>query len=269
MTVAVPVGAAFGVPLSDGRFGLCRVIGHGGEAPKGSKSILPRGVVPFQVLATRWVGSRIELATANRDPRARQPLQPTFTTKDRNKPYVVWESTPPPSSFVPLDAIEPSSEERGFRSVFYAWNTLAHRIEAQLEFEADPTAFANKWRDGRVNNPAPQETAEARPSRTQPKGTPPTLAALARRKPFADWPPVLQTHAREHIAKLIATLREQPREEARDLRSFVRCARAFNRERSIGSREAEALDDMLLQIAWAVGIDADTYGRAIDAVRDW
>lgn len=271
MKVAVPVGAAFGVPLSDGRFGLVRVIGHNGEAPKGSKTVLPRGLVPFQVLATRWVGTQRELATATRDPRARQALQPTFTTKDRNKPYVVWETAPPPASFVPLEPMPPSDEERTFRSVFYSWNTLPHRIEAQLEYEADPTAFANKFRDGRVHNPAPQaeSRAEVRPSRVQPAGKAPTLAALARRKPFADWQPVLQTHARAHVAALIATLREQPRDQARDLRAFVRCARAFNRERSIGTLEAEALDDVLLQIAWAVGIPADTYGRAIDAVRDW
>src|SRR4051812_43327065 len=137
-TSAVAVGAAFGVPLADGRFGLCRVIGHGGDAPKGSKSILPRGVVPFRVLATRWVGTRAELGHAIHDPQARRALQPTFSTKDRNKPYVVWESTPPPATFVPIGSIPPTPEEAGLRSVWYSWNTVGNTIEMQLAYDADP-----------------------------------------------------------------------------------------------------------------------------------
>jgi hypothetical protein len=102
-----------------------------------------------------------------------------------------------------------------------------------------------------------------------PADKPASLAALARRAPFADWREPLRSRARQRVVKVIATLRERERSARSDLRIIASCARSFNREREIGTLEAEALDETLLAIARAVGIDPDTYGRAIDDIRDW
>lgn len=260
----LPVGAAFGVPLNDGRFGLCRVIGHGGGKPSGYKKFKGEGAGAIRVLATRWVGTQSQLSRASKDPRARRGLVPTFVRHQNTKPYVTWTTHPPPPTFVPAGTLMPTASEQKLASSDMVWAWIASQIAFQFEYEADPKAYVAKRKALLAPKPAP-----VLPTRQRPRGKPPTLTALARRKPFADWEPAMRTRARRRIEKLVATLIATQRQPSRDLRAIVSCARSFNREREMGTLEAESLDDVLLEIASAAGIAADTYGRAVDAVRDW
>ena len=250
--------------MNDGTFGLCRVIGHGGRKPRQYKSFKGDADGCFRVLVTRWVGGRKELDRALADPRAKSALIPSFVPTHKGKPYVTWTTQPPPATFVPVGTLLPTPKEQKLEGSDIVWEWMPMQIKAQLEYEADPAAYVEKRRKALEPKPV-----EPQPARMKPRGKPPTLATLARRKPFADWDAKLRTRARERITTLIATLREKPRQAVRDLRAITACAKSFNREREMGTLEAESLDDVLLEIAWAVGIDVETYGREIDAVRDW
>lgn len=263
MTRVLPIGAAYGVPLADGRFGLIRVIGHGGRKPRQYGKLAGESAICVRALATRWVGTRKQLATALADPRARQPLVPSFSRKAK-KPYVVWATQVPPPTFIHVGILMPTAREQMLEGSDIVWEWVPLQYKAQLEYEADPAAFEAKMRA--LREPAPASPAMSRERR---RGTAPELSALAKRKPFADWEPTLRKRARDRIAALVAKLRDEPREAKRDLRAIASCARAFNRERDMGTLEAEALDQALLDIACAVGIDIDDYAAAIDAVRDW
>lgn len=256
----VPIGTAFGVPLDGDRWALCRVIGL---APAAATSkIFLRGAVASRavlVLATRWTGTRAQLASAIADPQALQPLRLTHHSW-RDKPYVITVHTPPPPTFVPLGALAPTDGDRKLRNVYFAWESLATQYRAQLAWEAD--AEAVRAADRARARATRQEVVV--PTRRAPPGKPRSLAQLARRKPFATWREPLRTRARTRIVTLIDTLADKP-----VLQAIARCARSFNRERDLGTLEAEELDEVLLALACAIGVDADTYGRAIDAVRDW
>lgn len=279
----VPIGAAFAVPIDDKRVGVCRVIGGDPEHPGA-----------LRVAATRWVGPRSQLKKALRDPRAREVMRLTHHGW-RNKPCVAWAASPPPPELVAIGVIAPSPSEAKLASVpSFVWASLALQYRAQLAWEADPDAVrandrkrareqraaeerARSDADQRAAEQNAQEGALAPAARTQVSKQPAraktrkvtSLAALARRRPFADWREPLRTRARERIAKLITTLRERERSAAANLRAIASCARSFNREREMGTLEAEALDEALLAIACAIGVEPSAYASAIDSARDW
>lgn len=136
----LPIGAAFAVPLDKGQFAVCRVIARGTPSEAGrifaSKEDRARCVL---VLATRWVGTRAQLAKALRDPRVRKPLKLTHHSQ-RNKPYVILVTDPPPRSFVRLGEIAPTPAEQKLPNVDFAWATFRDQYRAQLAWEADPDA---------------------------------------------------------------------------------------------------------------------------------
>jgi len=262
-SLVIPIGAAYGVPIDDELVGACRVIAAHPEL------VTPAGRAVL-VAATRWTGTRAQLAGALADARAGEVLRLTHHGW-RNKPCVAWATTPPPAEFVALGERPPSTAEQRLDYVrSFVWGSLPLQYRAQLDWEADPGAVRARDRGrARRQDERARGDVQTRPARGMPSGKAMSLAVLARGAVFADWRAPLRTRARARIAKLIAALRSRERSPSADLRAIAACARGFNREREIGTLEAESLDEVLLAIARAVGIDPDTYGRAIDNVRDW
>jgi hypothetical protein len=132
-----------------------------------------------------------------------------------------------------------------------AWLRLPRELTWQLEWERDPKGVRarakERVRAARAENKRAEAAARQLPARETPKDKPLALPVLARRSWFSDWPEPLRKRARERIAKLIESLRA----------------------REIGTLEAESLDETLLAIARAVGIEPDAYGRAVDKIRNW
>lgn len=136
----LPIGAAFGVPLGDGRYGLCRVIARAPARETARVSLRGRlAATAVLVLATRWTGTRTQLARAAADPRARKPLVLTHHG-NRNKKYVICVHDAPPPGFVEAGALAPSSVEAKLPNVYFAWASLPAQYRAQLAWEADPDA---------------------------------------------------------------------------------------------------------------------------------
>lgn len=136
----VPLGAAFGVPLGDGLYGLCRVIAR--ATARETSLVDLRGATAAAavlVLATRWTGTREQLVSATRDPRARKPLVVTHHG-NRNKKYVICVHDVPPPDFVPVGELAPSPADARLRNVHFAWATLPLQYRSQLAWEANPDA---------------------------------------------------------------------------------------------------------------------------------
>src|SRR5205809_511882 len=85
-------GAAFLMPLSDGRFGVCRVLRR--SLPEGRRR---PGDTSVLVAASPWIGTE---APDRNDPLLREILMLTHHSHD-NAQCVVWVSDPVPESFVP------------------------------------------------------------------------------------------------------------------------------------------------------------------------
>src|SRR5207245_4636950 len=96
------VGDAFLMPLSDGRYGVCRVLRQyrPGERKR-------QGDIHVLVAASSWIGTE---APDMSDPQLREILVLSHHSYD-NQINVNWVSDPVPESFVPLGAIVPTWEE--------------------------------------------------------------------------------------------------------------------------------------------------------------
>ena len=102
-TLSLIEGAAFAMPLPDGRFGVCRVLRNAtaDEAKEwGAGSVLVAGSV--------WIGDTVPEAT---DPALRPILRLTHHAWKGGE-EVLWVSDPLPEDFLPLGVIEPTADER-------------------------------------------------------------------------------------------------------------------------------------------------------------
>lgn len=98
-----PAGAAFAVPLENGRFGVCRVIRTAtAEETKlhGEEAVL--------LACSAWMGAAVPAVD---DPALRPILYLTHHSW-KNKPEILWVSKPPPDDFISIGMIEPTAEEK-------------------------------------------------------------------------------------------------------------------------------------------------------------
>ncbi len=120
-------GAAFAVPLEDGRFSVCRVIRvtTSDEAKEhGEESVL--------VACSAWIGDAVPDA---QDPALRPILRLTHHSWD-NRPEVLWVSDPPPDNFIPIGTIESNPEEKTMECLtFGGWGSAQIQPLAQWRWD--------------------------------------------------------------------------------------------------------------------------------------
>jgi hypothetical protein len=127
-----PAGAAFAVPLADGRFGVCRVLRQ-----NTAEELKRHGADCRLVAGSAWIGDRVPDV---RHPMLRPILHLTHHAW-KNRPQMLWVSDPPPEDFIPLGAIEPSPEEQSQEC--YAsggWESCRIQSLAQWRWDHDREA---------------------------------------------------------------------------------------------------------------------------------
>ena len=122
-------GAAFAVPLEDGRFGACRVI-RGTTSDEAEE----HGAESVLVASSAWIGDAVP---NSQDPDLRPVLTLTHHSWD-NKPEILWISDPPPDDFIPIGTIEPTSTEKAMECLsFGGWGAVQIQPLAQWRWDND------------------------------------------------------------------------------------------------------------------------------------
>lgn len=122
-------GEAFLMPLADGRFGFCHVIG----VPE--RVLGKRNTDKVAIETSAWIGDAVPDLN---DPKLRKVLVQTHHGWGPNK-WRVMVRGPAPDSFQRLGAIEPSQEQA--LAVFTFWETLANEVLTQWRWDHDRKAL--------------------------------------------------------------------------------------------------------------------------------
>jgi hypothetical protein len=249
-------GTILAVPLSDGRFGIVRVLALDG----GDTALI--AVTPF-------IGPETELAGALQDPRARQVLSLTHH-EWKGEPQILWVSHAPPENWrmlgvIPVDAAEvkPSSKYGNWDSAemqpLEQWRWDHERDKPELE--------------DRAKRHAKVRLSRLRAARRKKE----TLPALLRKRWFRTWEPTLASAAKKLVIDGVNELTRgaQPK-DAEEVLGVIRAAiEALNRlsiERggtAFGQEEREDLVEALLRMGLAAGVEQPAIEAVIDASRSW
>jgi hypothetical protein len=162
-------GATYLIPLTDGRFGLCRVIRRD-ENKFGYKEV---------VLAelSSWIGTKAPDLT---DPGLRHALKLTHH-KWRGQAERVWTDDPPPPSFKYLGCIEPTAKERRVSCKSHgSWAAFPYQRLMQWRWENERAQVLAEDEERQRQEEA-QRTTQAEKRKT------PTLGRLRRNTPFKEW----------------------------------------------------------------------------------
>ncbi len=260
-------GAAFLMPLADGRFGVCRVLRTRTPAERkehGSPCVL--------ATCAPWIGTAVpDLA----DPRLREILTLTHHSYSGG-PELLWVSDPPPDSYRPIGVIAPTpadthSECQSFGYWFFEHHVLmewrwAHDRDAVLREDAAGAAEAER-----------KSRASAERVRLDPPPVP-TLADLRTKRRLLNWDGFAPTRAipacravfRDTVNALIA-LGDAPAEPA-VLAIFQDCIERLNaldvkHRQFIETTIREELCEEFVEIAEACG--RSDGGDLADRWRDW
>ncbi len=114
-------GDVFLMPLSDGRFGVCRVLRENTESER-----VTHGEPCVLVAGSAWIGDH---ALDLNDKRIRQISLLTHHSWQK-QPDLNWVSDPPPDDFQKIGTIEPSASDNrkqcmSFGSWFFAYRAMA------------------------------------------------------------------------------------------------------------------------------------------------
>ena len=121
-------GSVFVAPLADGRFGVVRVLRTKSQSGYAFAFVVP----------SSWIGRS---AVRPSDSDIRLPL---FLTHHSwaNRREALWVSTPPPSSFVPVGALEITAADDALEHEAYsAWESLPIQILLQWRWDNDREAL--------------------------------------------------------------------------------------------------------------------------------
>ena len=248
-------GTVFAVPLSDGRYGITRVIAV--EPPDAAL-----------IAVTPWIGGERELGSALDDPRARQVL--TLTHHDwRGQPQLLWVGGPPPESWRLLGTIPVAPGEVAPSSTYGDWDTAELQPLQQWRWDHERETLRA---EDRTNARAKRRLARLRAARRHEE----TLASLLRKRWFATWDPTLGAAAKRIILDAVGDLAHgpQPKEVSAALGGIRGCVEALNRLNlehggAIGQTEREDLVEALLRMGLAAGVEEPAIEAVIDASRTW
>ncbi len=169
-------GAAFAIPLEDGRFGVCRVLR--GTNPDEAKRMGAEGVL---VACSAWIGPEVPDA---HDPALRTILHLTHH-KWKNVPEILWISEPPPTDFIPIGVIDPAPEETALECwTSGGWGSVQIQPLAQWRWDHDRDAVLAA--DKILAEEAAEKAQRMQQARAKSLAGA-TLATLLDRKFFPKW----------------------------------------------------------------------------------
>lgn len=175
-TVLPSRGEAFLMPLSDGRYGVCRVIRR--SDPEEEKRQDGRHAL---VAASSWIG---EEAPDVNEPRLRDILALNHHSWD-NMLEVNWVSDPVPDSFRRLGTIEPTHDEERMECVSYCgWESFPLQVYLQWRWDNErETVLQEDARQGELREREREESAKRRQEYLD--GL--TLEGLKKKRRFSEW----------------------------------------------------------------------------------
>jgi hypothetical protein len=261
-----PAGRAFAFPIGDGRYSVCRVL----LDTTSEQSKQWRGDT-ILVACSSWIGSEIPVAG---EPAVR-PILHLNHHAWVNKPNILWISDEPPQELIPIEAIDPTPEERQFSCLsFGSWSSLMLQPLAQWRWD--------NQRDAVLTEDSIQEKAEAaaRVSAQQEDERrlgEITLDELRRRKFFPNWksyPPMKAVRASRRVMSItVQDLIKLGRLASEKQRMAVlqKCIEAFNEldaeMRFIETVEREDICKEFEAIVHACGLGGHI--SLADEWRDW
>lgn len=260
-------GAAFAVPLEDGRFSVCRVIRvtTSDEAKKhGEESVL--------VACSAWIGDAVP---DSRDP-ALRPILILTHHKWNYIPEILWISVPPPDDFIPIGSIESTPEEKTNECLtFGGWGSAQIQPMAQWRWDNERNSVLA---DDRIQD---KEGSHKRQREQQDRETylaNITLEELRDQEFFVRWnecPPPKAIHASRRIMRdTVQQLLELGRtaQESERMVILQRCIEQFNSidaemDHFIATVEREDICEEFEAIVHACGLGA--HRNLADEWRDW
>ncbi len=251
MPTSLPsAGTAFAVRLSDGRYGVCRVLARSGDA--------------IVLAATPWVGDEAALGPELLDhPELKQTLCFGRTTE------------PPPAKARKLGLVSGVEVPRGVKltTARTSWSKLAGQILFNWRWQHDLAAVL-------AENAAKREAKKSKEKTSPSKEQQDPLAALADRAFFEEW-------TDHHEAKIVRASEKivhdaigkiarlgAKQSEAAVLAALVAAVERFNAldEKQggfIDTIEREAIDEALFAVARVCGVSEAAFDAAVGAARDW
>jgi hypothetical protein len=254
-----PEGAAFAVPLEDGRYSACRVIlGPDHDRPDDQGSVL--------VATSAWIGDGIPEA---KDPALRPIL---LKTRFREELSLHWMDEPPPKSFVPIGTIKPTAKERRLPCCSSCvWEGLATDAILQWRWMNDREALLAELAERKAESQRKAEAANRERAAALKRLT---LNDFARHTFFPRWPgevPTAQLRQSRRIMKQtvqsLKSLGPGASEEQR-LKVLQRCIEQFNdadeRKHFIDTIEREDICEEFYLLCCACGL-----GHLEDLADEW
>ena len=264
-------GDVFLMPLSDGRFGVCRVLRENTESER-----VTHGEPYVLVASSSWIGDR---APDLNDKRIRQISLLTHHSWQK-QPDLNWVSEPPPDDFQKIGTIEPSASDKRKQCLSsggwsFAYHALAqwrwdHDREAVLLEEAEEEANKLQYKQSQEYRDTLQRQLEIRDAIT--------LVQLRKKKRFSDWKeyapdrviPVCRAIFRETIDSLVALA--DTRDESLVMPIFQKCIERLNdldetNESFIETTIREELCDEFSEIVYACVLRG--HEELADRWRDW
>ncbi|WP_148598350.1 hypothetical protein [Aquisphaera giovannonii] len=260
-------GAAFLMPLDDGRFGVCRVLRRPDaeeEARHGAPTVL--------AAASSWIGDE---PPAIDDPRLRAVLILSHHAF-AGRPEIQWVSERVPESFRPLGTIEPDDDERRMPcNVHGGWGSFPLQRLLQWRWDHDREAVA---REDDAKKAAVAAANKDAPARRMAYLDGLTLAGLRKKRRLVGWrdgaPAAAIRACRAAFAEAIDALDALGPAASRParLRVLKRCVESLNRiddahGHFIETAAREELGEEIDEIAHVAGFRGvhDLAGRW----RDW
>lgn len=251
------------MPLSDGRFGVCRVL-QVRSNPKGHPEAL--------VAASDWIGHAPPALT---DPAVKRTLMLTHHSWS-DEPECLWVSDPPPKTFTYLGAIKLSKKDQEATCNSYSgWERLPLQVLLQWRWDHDREAVL---REDEQEKAAKEKQYAKAASTREVYLSKITLPDLLSKKLFRTWnryQKASDTKAVEKIVKsFIQTLAETRRPLTRkfvtqELKACIEKINTPDQERNniIETVEREDLFDLFEEILHAA--KQPDLITVVDATRDW
>ena len=205
-------GSVFLAPLSDGKFGVLRVL----------KTKTQSGIASAFVAASPWIGST---PIRPSDHEIRLPL---FLTHHSYNGQIagLWVFTPPPPSFIPLGDIDIDAEEDVIeRETYSRWESISMQILVQWRWDNDREALLIEEATRKAQETEERKIAAERRAamlRTL------TLDSVSERVWFDSWDEESDgsclTESRRVVSSLIKSLRTSPKITKAGRFAWVYCA---------------------------------------------
>ncbi len=218
-----PVGAAFAVPLEDGRYSVCRVLTNNSD--KHATTCKDDAVL---VAGCHWVGPQVPGA----DDPALRPLLYLTHHSWKNTPNMVWVSEEPPPELIPIGIIEPTAEEQATSCMSFGnWSSL--KIQPLLQWKWDHERDEVLADDAVKQQQASDARDKARQERKQYLKQV-TLEELKERQHFPNWKRYPPAKAARASRKLMTTTIEDlialgsDASEADRMAILQKCIESFN-----------------------------------------